>query len=100
MPHLHLPADHSAYDLALAHRVASAVESSELYVAWSGRAGAGQRPEIHAHVREEPSLLVETLAHVFAWLGSVVEALIAKPQTAPPPAEPPQALPPHLRRAA
>jgi hypothetical protein len=100
MPHLHLPSQHSPADLALAHRVAQEVESSEMYVTWSHASGPDQRPEVLAHVREEPSVLVETLATLFSWLGSVVEALITKPQTAQPQPEPPRALPARPRRAA
>ena len=75
VPRLHLPADHSPDDIVLAHRVAVAVDSEELFVTWSRRGGAGQPPAVSADVREEPSVVVEAIATVLGWLGSVVDAL-------------------------
>ena len=75
MPHLHLPADHGSSDLVLAHRVAQAVESQELYVVWSHAAGPWQRPEVRAHVREEPNVVIEAIANVLGWVSTVFDTL-------------------------
>ena len=52
MPHLFLPSEHSDADLVLAADVAAAVDSADLYVAWTHEAGPGGMPEIEAVVRE------------------------------------------------
>ena len=39
MPHVHLPAQHTDDDLALAGALATMLRSKELYVAWSVEAG-------------------------------------------------------------
>ena len=42
MAHLHLPAQHSDDDLAIAGALAQILRSEELYVAWSSSSGAGE----------------------------------------------------------
>jgi len=42
MAHLHLPAQHSDDDLAIAGALAQILHSEELYVAWSSSSGAGE----------------------------------------------------------
>ena len=76
MAHLHLPAQHSEDDLVLAHRVAEAVESSDLYVAWSHEAGPGLRPEVRAYVTPAVNPIVEAVAQVISWIGAFVEAIV------------------------
>jgi hypothetical protein len=39
MPHLHLPAQHTDDDLAIAGALATMLRSEELYVAWSTESG-------------------------------------------------------------
>jgi hypothetical protein len=91
MPHLHLPAEHETTDLVLAHHIARAVDSQELYVSWSHGAGAGQRPEVHARVREAPSAMTEVLTILMGWLSTVVDAFVASGLARrPPQVEPPQ----------
>jgi hypothetical protein len=51
MPLLHIPAEHTDADLALAGELADALGSSELYVAWTHEAGSA-RPEVMATLRE------------------------------------------------
>lgn len=51
MTQVHLPAEHSDADLALAGAVAEQLALGELYVAWSQTAGNG-RPVVAAAVRE------------------------------------------------
>ena len=45
MSRLYLPTDHSDIDRALASAVAEAVESAELFVAWTLDGGAARAPE-------------------------------------------------------
>ena len=51
MPQLHLPAQHTDDDLALAGALASVLRSSELYVAWSTDGGAAA-PVIPAAIHD------------------------------------------------
>ena len=75
MPNLHLPASHQVEDLILAHRVAEAVGSEDLYVSWSHEAGAGQRPEVSAAIRDEPSVVVEAIASILGWISSALAVI-------------------------
>jgi hypothetical protein len=77
MAELHLPSEHSDADLALAHRVAQALESGELHVAWSHEGGSGQLPVVRARVREAPNPLVEMLSVLLGWVSTLVEAVVA-----------------------
>ena len=77
MPQLHLPAEHSPEDIVLAHRIAHVVESQDLYVVWNHAAGAGQVPAVRAYVQEPAHPIVEALAHVIAWVGTFLEAVVA-----------------------
>jgi len=52
MPHLFLPSEHTDADLMLAADIAAAVESEDLYVAWTLEAGPGGTPEVEAVVSE------------------------------------------------
>jgi hypothetical protein len=54
MAHLHLPAQHSDDDLAIAGALAQVLRSDELYVAWSTESGAGE-PVIPARLHAAPS---------------------------------------------
>ena len=56
MAHLHLPAQHSDDDLAIAGALAQVLRSDELYVAWSTESGAGE-PVVPArlHVHADPA---------------------------------------------
>jgi hypothetical protein len=54
MPHLHLPAEHTDEDLALAGALASMLRSEELYVAWS--TDAGQSAPVIPAALHEPAL--------------------------------------------
>jgi hypothetical protein len=51
MPHVILPAEHTDADLVLAAHVAHAVDSAELFVAWTPHSGPAI-PEIEAELRE------------------------------------------------
>ncbi len=76
MPHLHLPADHTSADLALAADVAAAMESAELYVTWTHADGAGAMPEVEALVRDERT--VHPFAAVFV---AMMQGLVTLWQT-------------------
>jgi hypothetical protein len=52
MSRLYLPTEHSDIDRALASAVAEAVESAELFVAWTLDGGAARAPEPPAPRRE------------------------------------------------
>jgi hypothetical protein len=51
MSHLYLPAEHTDTDLALASAVAEAIDSNELFVAWTMDSGCVAAPEIKARTR-------------------------------------------------
>ena len=51
MAHLHLPAQHTDDDLAIAGALAQLLRSEELFVAWSDEGGAGE-PVIPARLHE------------------------------------------------
>ena len=58
MAHLHLPAQHSDDDLAIAGALAQVLRSDELYVAWSTEAGAGE-PIVPALLHTAPQQPVQ-----------------------------------------
>jgi hypothetical protein len=71
MPHVILPAEHSDADLVLATQVAEAVDSAELFVAWTRDSGRAT-PEVEAVLREPLppvamgfALLLEGLAELW-----------------------------------
>ena len=93
MPQLHLPAEHSPEDIVLAHHIADVLDSKDLYVVWNHAAGGGQLPAVRAHVHEPAHPVVEAVAHVIAWIGTFLDAMVpakrpAQPQPGPSPAPP------------
>jgi hypothetical protein len=54
MSHLYLPAEHTDTDLALASAVAEAIDSNELFVAWTMNSGCVAAPEVKARVLRLP----------------------------------------------
>jgi hypothetical protein len=69
MSHLYLPAQHTDTDLALASAVAEAIDSNELYVAWTCDGGTVGAPKVKALLRRlpEPELrnpFVEALSEI------------------------------------
>jgi hypothetical protein len=61
MPHVILPAEHTDADLILASQIAEAVDSAELFVAWTPSGGPAI-PEIEAELREPLHPLAEAVA--------------------------------------
>src|SRR3954466_6677145 len=68
MSHLYLPTAHTDTDLALASAVAEAIDSNELFVAWTMETGCVAAPEVKARIlrpeRPERSALGEALAEI------------------------------------
>ena len=54
MSHLYLPAEHTDTDLALASAVAEAIDSNELFVAWTWTAASPPRPWSRRFMRPRP----------------------------------------------
>ena len=86
MSHLYLPAEHNDTDLALASAVAEAIDSNELFVAWTYDGGIAAAPVVKALLRPrpEPELrnpFAEALSEIAAAFGALRE-----PPLLPPPA--------------
>lgn len=62
MSRLYLPTDHNEIDRALASAVAEAVESAELFVAWTLDGGAALAPEPALTLRRPDRFFARTLA--------------------------------------
>ena len=88
MSHLYLPAENTDTDLALASAVADAIDSNELFVAWTCDGGTAAAPVIKALIRPrpEPALrnpFAEALSEIAAALGAFVKLLsVRRPQQA------------------
>ena len=54
MPHLHLPAGHSQYDLEMATTLARSLRSRDLYVTWTAGPGEARRPTVTAACQPPP----------------------------------------------
>ena len=82
MPHLYLPAEHTDTDLALASAVAEAIDSNELFVAWTLDSGCVAAPEVRARVRraEAPqrSAMAEAVRRDRRRLQGVLQLLLAR----------------------
>jgi hypothetical protein len=94
MSHLYLPAEHTDTDLALASAVAEAIESNELFVAWTCEGGTAAAPEVRALLRDpvEPSLrspFTEALIEIAAAFRALMSVVFFRR-----PAQPPQTSPP------
>lgn len=69
MPNVFLPAEHTDADLVLASQVAVAVDSAELFVAWSSELGPSA-PRIHAVLRRPRHPFADALAKFWRALTS------------------------------
>jgi len=94
MSHLYLPAEHTDTDLALASAVAEAVDSNELFVAWTCEGGTAAAPVVKALLRPRPepelrSPLAEALSEIAAAFGAFVRLLSFRRPQQPAEANPP-----------
>ena len=74
MAQLYLPVAHTEADLVLAGQIAERIDSAELYVAWTAKAGRAV-PEVVAELRaatpgwsEALALFVDAVRELWAWL--------------------------------
>jgi hypothetical protein len=78
MSHLYLPAEHTDTDLALASAIAEAIDSNELFVAYTLDSGCVAAPEVRARIlRPEQQTHRTPLAEAFAEIGSAFKAFFS-----------------------
>ena len=77
MSHLYLPTVHTDTDLALASAVAEAIDSNELFVAWTMESGCVAAPEVRARVLRVERAQRGALAEAFAEIGSAFKAFFS-----------------------
>jgi hypothetical protein len=88
MSHLYLPAEHTDTDLALASAVAEAVDSNELFVAWTCDGGVAAAPVVKALLRTHPepplrNPFAEALTEIAAAFGALISLIfLRRPQQA------------------
>jgi hypothetical protein len=76
MSHLYLPAEHTDTDLALASAVAEAIDSNELFVAWTCDGGIAAAPQVKALLRRLPEPeLRSPFAEALSEIGAAFRAL-------------------------
>lgn len=79
MSHLYLPSQHDDTDLALAGAIAEAIDSNELFVAWTCAGGTTAAPDVQAVFRTpEPTLrnpLAEAVIEIVAAFTAVANLL-------------------------
>jgi hypothetical protein len=77
MSHLYLPAEHTDTDLALASAVAEAIDSNELFVAWTCDGGTAAAPEVKALLRRLPEPeLRSPFAEAMSEIGGALRAFV------------------------
>ena len=75
MSHLYLPAEHTDTDLALASAVAEAIDSNELFVAWTCDSGSWPHPRCaRASCAPSPPPMRSPLAEAFSGIGAAFRA--------------------------
>ncbi len=94
MSHLYLPAEHTDTDLALASAVADAIDSNELFVAWTLNGGVAAAPVVKALVRPRPepplrNPLVEAVSEIAAAFGALMSLVFFRRPQQPAEADPP-----------
>jgi hypothetical protein len=94
MSHLYLPAEHNDTDLALASAVAEAIESNELFVAWTHETGVAAPPVVKTFLREraDPELrnpFAEALSEIAAAFGALLSLIFSRRPHQPTEANPP-----------
>jgi hypothetical protein len=88
MSHLYLPAEHNDTDLALASAVAEAIDSNELFVAWTYDSGVSAPPVVKAFLRQGPEPVArnpfaEALSEIAAAFGALMSLLFFRRPQAP-----------------
>ena len=76
MSHLYLPTEHTDTDLALASAVAEAIDSNELYVAWTCEDGTVAAPEVQAVLRRPEPVLRNPFAEALIEIVAAFHALV------------------------
>ena len=76
MSNLYLPAEHTDIDLAGARAAAEAIDSNELFVAWTCEAGSVAAPEVKARIRRPEPVVRNPLAEALAEIGKAFRAFI------------------------
>jgi hypothetical protein len=76
MSHLYLPAEHNDTDLALASAIAEAVDSNELFVAWTCESGSVAAPEVKALLRRPEAPLRNPFAEALIEIVAAFQALV------------------------
>ena len=94
MSHLYLPAEHNDTDLALAGAVAEAIDSNELFVAWTYETGVAAPPVVKASMRQSPepaerNPFAEALSEIAAAFGAFMSLLFFRRPQQPAEADPP-----------
>jgi hypothetical protein len=95
MSHLYLPSQHNDTDLALASAVAEAIDSNELFVAWTYESGLGAPPVVKAFMRQqspEPALrnpFAEALTEIAAAFGALMSLMLFRRPQQPAETNPP-----------
>ena len=77
MSHLYLPAEHNDTDLALASAVAEAIDSNELFVAWTYETGVAAPPVVKALLRPEPVAMRNPFAEALSEIAAAFSALMS-----------------------
>jgi hypothetical protein len=77
MSHLYLPTEHTDTDLALASAVAEAIDSNELFVAWTMDSGCVAAPEVKARILRPELPQRSPLAEAFAEIGAAFKAFFS-----------------------
>jgi len=74
MSHVYLPTEHTDTDLALASAVAEAIDSNELFVAWTMDSGCVAAPEVRARIHRPEQPQRHPLAEAVAEIGAAFKA--------------------------
>src|SRR3954452_17724007 len=77
MSHLYLPTAHTDTDLALGSAVAEAIDSNELFVAWTMESGCVAAPEVKARILRTERPQRSAFGEAFAEIGAAFQAFFS-----------------------
>src|SRR3954451_21686407 len=77
MSQLYLPTEHTNTDLALASAIAEAIDSNELFVAWTMESGCVTAPEAKARILQTERPQRGALGEAFAEIGAAFKAFFS-----------------------